>query len=213
MLTAIVISFATTALLLVVLLAARGLTGTDHVDGQEPDAMSWARTCRSAHRAAARCRRADAAARRAARAAQGGDQPGRARLAARRGARPAARSPTRPLAPVYALGSWPAPFGIVLVADRLAAPWCCSRAARPRRLGVLAGALAPRRAALSRPASVPADGPERRVPHRRPVQPVRVLRAAARRVLRPRAARLRQPRVCARACTTSSSTSRPRCCS
>jgi multicomponent K+:H+ antiporter subunit C len=37
-LTAIVISFATTALLLVVLLAARGLTGTDHVDGQEPGA-------------------------------------------------------------------------------------------------------------------------------------------------------------------------------
>ena len=34
-LTAIVIGFATTALLLVVLLAARGLTGTDHVDGQE----------------------------------------------------------------------------------------------------------------------------------------------------------------------------------
>ena len=35
-LTAIVISFATTALLLVVLMAARGLTRTDHVDGQEP---------------------------------------------------------------------------------------------------------------------------------------------------------------------------------
>jgi multicomponent K+:H+ antiporter subunit C len=35
-LTAIVISFATTALFLVVLLASRGLTGTDHVDGQEP---------------------------------------------------------------------------------------------------------------------------------------------------------------------------------
>jgi len=34
-LTAIVISFATTALLLVVLLAARGLTRTDHVDGEE----------------------------------------------------------------------------------------------------------------------------------------------------------------------------------
>jgi len=34
-LTAIVISFATTALLLVLLLAARGLTGTDHVDGAE----------------------------------------------------------------------------------------------------------------------------------------------------------------------------------
>lgn len=34
-LTAIVIGFATTALLLVVLLVARGLTGTDHVDGRE----------------------------------------------------------------------------------------------------------------------------------------------------------------------------------
>ncbi|WKZ12907.1 MAG: Na+/H+ antiporter subunit C [Gammaproteobacteria bacterium] len=34
-LTAIVIGFATTALLLVVLLAARGVTGTDHVDGRE----------------------------------------------------------------------------------------------------------------------------------------------------------------------------------
>jgi multicomponent K+:H+ antiporter subunit C len=35
-LTAIVISFATTALFLVVLIALRGLTGTDHVDGREP---------------------------------------------------------------------------------------------------------------------------------------------------------------------------------
>lgn len=37
-LTAIVISFAMTALFLVVLLASRGLSGTDHVDGKEPDA-------------------------------------------------------------------------------------------------------------------------------------------------------------------------------
>ncbi|MGR7921331.1 Na+/H+ antiporter subunit C [Zobellella denitrificans] len=36
-LTAIVIGFATTALYLVVLLGARGLTGTDHVDGKEMD--------------------------------------------------------------------------------------------------------------------------------------------------------------------------------
>jgi multicomponent K+:H+ antiporter subunit C len=36
-LTAIVIGFATTALFLVVLLAARGLSGTDHVDGVERD--------------------------------------------------------------------------------------------------------------------------------------------------------------------------------
>ena len=34
-LTAIVITFATTALFLVVLLASRGLSGTDHVDGTE----------------------------------------------------------------------------------------------------------------------------------------------------------------------------------
>ena len=37
-LTAIVISFATTALFLVVLLALRGLSGGDHVDGQEEKA-------------------------------------------------------------------------------------------------------------------------------------------------------------------------------
>lgn len=36
-LTAIVIGFAMTALFLVLLLAARGLTGTDHVDSQEPE--------------------------------------------------------------------------------------------------------------------------------------------------------------------------------
>jgi multicomponent K+:H+ antiporter subunit C len=35
-LTAIVIGFATTALLLVIILASRGMTGTDHVDGREP---------------------------------------------------------------------------------------------------------------------------------------------------------------------------------
>lgn len=34
-LTAIVISFAMTALLLVIILASRGVTGTDHVDGTE----------------------------------------------------------------------------------------------------------------------------------------------------------------------------------
>ncbi len=36
-LTAIVIGFATTALYLVVLLASRGISGTDHVDGKEMD--------------------------------------------------------------------------------------------------------------------------------------------------------------------------------
>jgi multicomponent K+:H+ antiporter subunit C len=37
-LTAIVISFAMTSLFLVMLLASRGLTGTDHVDGDKGDA-------------------------------------------------------------------------------------------------------------------------------------------------------------------------------
>ncbi len=36
--TAIVIGFATTALFLVLLLASRGQSGTDHVDGREPEA-------------------------------------------------------------------------------------------------------------------------------------------------------------------------------
>ena len=36
-LTAIVIGFATTALFLVLLLTARGQSGTDHVDGREPE--------------------------------------------------------------------------------------------------------------------------------------------------------------------------------
>ncbi|MFC7289208.1 Na+/H+ antiporter subunit C [Herminiimonas glaciei] len=36
-LTAIVIGFATTALYLVVMIGSRGLTGTDHVDGEETD--------------------------------------------------------------------------------------------------------------------------------------------------------------------------------
>ncbi len=35
-LTAIVIGFATTALFLVLMIGARGLTGSDHVDGEEP---------------------------------------------------------------------------------------------------------------------------------------------------------------------------------
>lgn len=35
-LTAIVIGFATTALYLVVMIGSRGMTGTDHVDGEEP---------------------------------------------------------------------------------------------------------------------------------------------------------------------------------
>ena len=87
---------------------------------------------------------------------------------------------------------WPAPFGIVLVLDRLSALMLLlDERPRPRRAGVLARALASRRAALPHPVPVPADGPERRLPDRRPVQSVRLLRGAAGRLLRPCAARLR----------------------
>src|SRR2546427_1467333 len=46
--------------------------------------------------------------------------------------------------------------------------------------------LAPRGDALSLAVPVPADGPERRLPHGGPVQPVRVLRDHARGLLRDR---------------------------
>jgi multicomponent K+:H+ antiporter subunit C len=47
-LTAIVINFAMTALFLVVLLAARGFTGTDHVDGVEHEVAEDGRVARTA---------------------------------------------------------------------------------------------------------------------------------------------------------------------
>ena len=62
-LTAIVITFAMTALLLVVLLASRGFTGTDHVDGMEAGREPLLRTSHChADRAAAGERGPDAAA-------------------------------------------------------------------------------------------------------------------------------------------------------
>ncbi|CAM5557251.1 hypothetical protein RLIN73S_07490 [Rhodanobacter lindaniclasticus] len=53
---------------------------------------------------------------------------------------------------------------------------------------VCAGPLAASRGPLPAAAAVPVDGLERRLPHRRPVQPVRVLRGAAGGVVRPGAA-------------------------
>ena len=115
---------------------------------------------------------------------------------------------------VYRLGDWPAPFGIVLVVDRLAALMVLlDHAARAGRAVVLARALAPRRAALPSAVSVPADGRQRRLPHRRPVQPVRFLRGACSRLRTASRCTARARRACRRACTTSSSTSRRRCCS
>ena len=81
---------------------------------------------------------------------------------------------------VYAIGSWPAPFGIVLVVDRLAALMLVLTShGRARRVGVLTGLLGPRRARLPLAVPVSADGLEWRVPDRRSVQPVRILRDPA----------------------------------
>ena len=92
-----------------------------------------------------------------------------------------ARARTRPArSRVYLPGNWPVPFGIVLVVDRLSALMMVLAGSVGLAVAaVRAGALAPRRRAL--PSAVPAaaDGPVRRLPHRRPVQPVRLLRGAA----------------------------------
>ena len=61
--------------------------------------------------------------------------------------------------------------------------------ARRRVAAVFARALASCRAAVPRHLPAPAHGPQRRLPDRGPVQPLRVLRGAARRLLRPRPAR------------------------
>ena len=59
-----------------------------------------------------------------------------------------------------------------------------------RRRGLLPRALAPRGRAFPFAVPVPADGRQRRVPDGRSLQPLRLLRAAARRLIRPGAARL-----------------------
>ena len=107
----------------------------------------------------------------------------------------ASTGPT-PRVGVYRLGDWPAPFGIVLVVDRLSALMLLLTSILAlRRGGLLARALAPRGRAFPFAVPVPADGPQRRVPDRRSLQPVRLLRAAACRLLRPGAARLGPARV------------------
>ncbi len=90
---------------------------------------------------------------------------------------------------VYMPGNWPMPFGISLAldppdrhdagADLHGGPGLADLLQRP---------LASRGNALSLAVPVPADGPERRLPHGGPVQPVRVLRDHARGLLRPVAA-------------------------
>ncbi len=63
------------------------------------------------------------------------------------------------------------------------------RRARAGYAGLLAGALGARRHPLPVAVPAPADGPERCLSYRRPVQPVRVFRGAARRIVRTGTAR------------------------
>ncbi len=112
--------------------------------------------------------------------AQGGDRRRHRARACRGRHRVGRTSADASAVTVYRVGNWPAPFGIVLVVDRLSAVMVLLAAV----LGVvvarvLARTLAARGPTLPRARAVPADGRERRVPHRRPVQPVRVLRSAA----------------------------------
>ena len=127
-LTAIVISFATTALFLVVVLASRGLTGTDHVDGREPKLVTRLADHLMITPGGAAARRGSGHARiwrRAAPQHQCGDQPclpvSRSVCDCGRAAPLAADAAPAGIAGVYRLGDWPAPFAIVLVADRLSA--------------------------------------------------------------------------------------------
>ena len=108
-----------------------------------------------------------------------------------RAARHVRCGPAGDRAAVYRLGDWPAPFGIVLVVDRLSALMLLlTSILASRRRGLLPRALAPRGRAFPFAVPVPADGRQRRVPDGRSLQPVRLLRAAARRLVRPGAARL-----------------------
>ena len=86
---------------------------------------------------------------------------------------------------VYLLGNWPAPFGIVLVVDRLSALMLVLTSILAlAALLFLARTLAPRGRAFPCTVPVSAHGPERRLPDRRSVQPVRLLRGVAGGLLR-----------------------------
>jgi hypothetical protein len=113
---------------------------------------------------------------------------------------------------VYRLGDWPAPFGIVLVIDRLSALMLVLTSWSPAGAVVCQRRLGQSRPPLPRPVPVPADGPERCLRHRRPVQPVRVLRGAADR-LYVLMLHGQGKSGCASACTTWCSTWRRRPCS
>ncbi len=91
---------------------------------------------------------------------------------------------TSPEAMVYRLGNWPAPFGIVLVADRLSAVMVLLTALLALTTLVFSLTLASWRLSLPLHVPVSGDGIERCLPYRRSLQSVRILRISARGILR-----------------------------
>ena len=85
---------------------------------------------------------------------------------------------------VYALGNWAAPYGIVLVVDRLAAMMVTLATVLGTAFFLFAGALGARGRAVFPLASVPVDGLKRRFSDGRSFQSVCFFRDHARRVLR-----------------------------
>ena len=93
---------------------------------------------------------------------------------------------------VYLASNWEAPFGIVLVADRLSALMLVLVGVVSLGAALYAEArLVTRGRPFPSALPDPADGSQRRFPDRRPVQPLRLLRGPARRVIRSATARIR----------------------
>ena len=138
-------------------------------------------------------------ARRAAPCAQGGDQPRRrARCSSRSASRLTARGRRSGGASSIASATGRRRSASCWSSTGCRRSWCCS----PRVLGVASLVFSLARWQRAGPRfhaarAVPADGRERRIPHRRPVQPVRVLRGAAHGIVWPRAARLGRGCACA----------------
>jgi hypothetical protein len=92
---------------------------------------------------------------------------------------------------VYALGDWPAPFGIVLVVDRLAAAMTLLTACSLSPRCSTPAAASTSADSISTPCSSCSFLAARRLPDRRPVQSLRLFRSHAARLLHPAGARRR----------------------
>jgi multicomponent K+:H+ antiporter subunit D len=171
-LTAIVIGFAMTALFLVVLLASRGMSGTDHVDGatrvtnRRCRELDWLSTLMPHLMLAPILLPMFTAAlmlllREERQRLKLGStlRPPPSACALRWRCCSGAEQGGPSAMGVYLPGNWPAPFGIVLALDRLSAMMLLLTYAWPWPQAVLRCALAQGRGALPPAVPVPADGP------------------------------------------------------